>query len=156
MIDRFSLVLCFFILYRRRSLKTNPNPPEEKSDCKQSLVLPRLESLTSIRGGLFLMETSGRARLTGRQACAVESAASRSGLQVVLILLSGHLDLRDNTTCSLTRSRPEIKFYTVDLETIGRDTPLGNHHSYHSNTAAMDKVFHKTRTPGPFNHELDK
>ena len=113
----------------------NLNSTEEKSDCDNPLVLPSLDTLSSIPGGLFMLETSGRDRLTGRQACAVESAAARSELQVYVILVSRSLSLRDNTTCSLVRSHLPIKFYTVDLQTIGRATPLGNH----TNTA-IDKV----------------
>ena len=56
----------------------------------------------------------------------MESAAQRSGLQVYVILVSSSLSLRDNTTCSLVRSGLAIKFYTIDLETAGRGTPLGN------------------------------
>ena len=63
----------------------NQNSTEEKSDCENSLVLPSLDTLSSIRGGLFMMETSGRDRLTARQACAVESAAAQSDLQVFFI-----------------------------------------------------------------------
>ena len=64
----------------------NQNSTEEKSDCENSLVLPSLDTLSSIRGGLFMMETSGRDRLTARQACAVESAAAQSDLQVFLYI----------------------------------------------------------------------
>lgn len=85
-------------------MRTNPGETEDSSsDCDQPVSLPSLSSLTSLPRGLFMMETSGRDRLTGRQACAVESAASRSGLSVYLVMSSQTLSLRDNTTCQLYR-----------------------------------------------------
>ena len=83
-------------------MKTKQSPSEEKSECGDSLDLPHLDTLSSVRAGLFMLETSGRDRLTGRQACAVESAAARSGLQVVLILLSSSLSLRDILHCQFS------------------------------------------------------
>ena len=53
---------------------------------------------------MFLLETSGRPRLTPRQSCAVESAVAGAGLRaVVLMLRSPVLDLSDATTCRLYR-----------------------------------------------------
>ena len=66
----------------------------------------------------------GRGKLLSRQACAVESAAMRSGLSVNVIIFSQVLDLRDNTTCKLYKSNYSIKFYSIDLETFTQDTPL--------------------------------
>ena len=76
---------------------------------------------------LFLFPTFlGKSRLKSRQACAVESAARRSGLPVYIIMTSPVLTLKDNTTCQLYRSNLSIHFYTVDLETFTIGTPLGN------------------------------
>ena len=73
-----------------------------------------------------MVETSGRAVISPRQACSVESAARRSGLPVNLILLSSELDLTDNTTCQLVRSdiRDKINVFTVNLDNISKHTPL--------------------------------
>ena len=79
-----------------------------------------------------MMETSGRGTLDSRQACAVESAAMRSGLTVHLVMFSTQLDLMDNTTCQLYMSNNNIKFYTIDVEAFSADTPLGMKISYNN------------------------
>merc|ERR1719244_1638252 len=71
-----------------------------------------------------MIETSGRSILKSRQACAVESAARRSGLPVHIILTSSILNLEDNTTCQLYKSDLKIYFYTVDYETFIIGLPL--------------------------------
>ena len=73
-----------------------------------------------------MVETSGRPRLSPRQACAVESAARRSGLEVTLVMVSTQLDMTDNTTCHLVNSDigHKIKVFTVNMEKISRETPL--------------------------------
>ena len=83
------------------------------------------DQISSIENGLFMMETSGRGTLNPRQACAVESAAMRSGLVVHLVMFSTHLDLRENTTCQLFMSNNNIRFYTIDLPAFASDSPLG-------------------------------
>ena len=75
-----------------------------------------------------MMETSGRGTLNSRQACAVESAAMRSGLTVHMVMFSSLLDLDldlDNTTCQLFMSNNNIRLYTIDVESFSADTPLG-------------------------------
>ena len=84
-----------------------------------------IDKVASVEYGLFMMETSGRRRLTTRQACSVESAAKRSGLTVNLIMFSSFLDLKDNTTCQLYMHSNNINFYTIDVEEFSKDTPLG-------------------------------
>ena len=79
-----------------------------------------------------MMETSGRGTLDSRQACAVESAAMRSGLTVHLVMFSTQLDLMDNTTCQLYMSNNNIKFYTIDVEAFSVNTPLGMKISYNN------------------------
>ena len=81
--------------------------------------------VSHIENGLFMMETSGRGTLDSRQACAVESAAMRSGLTVHMVMFSSLLDLRDNTTCQLYMSNNNIRFYTIDVESFSADSPLG-------------------------------
>ena len=71
------------------------------------------------------LQLLGRGKLNSRQACAVESAALRSGLPVHMIIFSPVLHLRDNTTCQLYQSKYPIKFYTIDVEKFAQNTPLG-------------------------------
>ena len=67
-----------------------------------------------------------------RQACAIESAAMRSGLEVVVVLTAQTLQLNDNTTCQLIMSNhSNIHFYTVDISQLALDSPLGNHLTTH-------------------------
>ena len=91
-----------------------------------SLLVMCLDLLSSLPYSVIMVETSGRPRLSPRQACAVESAARRSGLQVTLVMVSSQLDLADNTTCHLVNSdvSHKIKIFTVDMERISRETPL--------------------------------
>ena len=88
------------------------------------------DEVSSIENGLFMMETSGRGTLNSRQACAVESAAMRSGLTVHMVMFSSLLDLRDNTTCQIYMSNNNIRFYTIDVESFSADTPLGRKPSF--------------------------
>ena len=61
-----------------------------------------------------------------RQSCAIESAALRSGLAVTVVMTAWRLDLEDNTTCELYRANyHNVRFYTVDIARLARDTPLG-------------------------------
>lgn len=94
---------------------------------------------------VFLLETSGRATLGPRQACAVESAARAANVSVVVMVYSPFLDLADNTTCQVHRRHsgrvhfhrivPELDFkgdarLTVTpnkqkaTTTLFKDTPL--------------------------------
>ena len=84
-----------------------------------------IDQVSSIENGLFMMETSGRGTLNSRQACAVESAAMRSGLVVHMVMFSSQLDLRDNTTCQLYMSNNNIKFYTINVKAFAAGSPLG-------------------------------
>ena len=74
---------------------------------------------------VIMVETSGSASLDPRQACSVESAALRSGLGVVVVMMSERLDLTDNSTCFLINSYDNIQVYTVNLTNLGRNTSLG-------------------------------
>jgi len=77
-----------------------------------------------VQNQMFFIETSGRSKLTPRQACSVESAAKFSNLHVQVILLSDTLDLTDNSTCYLYTSVSNISFHKIDLEKIYENTPL--------------------------------
>ena len=74
---------------------------------------------------LFMIEASGRPTLNARQACAVESALKESGFNVVLILTSTYLDLRDNTTCQLYMRFPTLQILTIDIPSFAVGTLLG-------------------------------
>ena len=75
---------------------------------------------------VIMVESSGSASLNPRQACSVEAAARRSGLGVVVVMVSERLDLTDNTTCFLLNSYDNIQFFTVNLTNLGRNTSTGN------------------------------
>ena len=49
----------------------------------------------------------------------------RSGLGVVVVMLSSSLELTDNTTCQLLHSSPNIQFYGVNLTNLAVNTSLG-------------------------------
>ena len=72
-----------------------------------------------------MIESSGRPTVNARQACAVESAAIKSGFPVVLIMTSLYLDLRDNTTCQLYMQVPNLKILTVDVPTLAIGSIIG-------------------------------
>ena len=81
--------------------------------------------MDSIPRSVIMVETTGLASLDARQACCVESAARRSGLGVVVVMMSERLDLTDNTTCFLLNSYDNIQFYSVNLTNLGRNTSTG-------------------------------
>ena len=78
-----------------------------------------------------MVETSGYGFLDPRQACSVEAAARRSGLGVVVVMMSSRLDLTDNTTCYLINTELNIQFYSVNLTNLARNTSLGHHQPCH-------------------------
>ena len=53
-----------------------------------------------------------------RQACAVESAASVTGLSVVVLLASDHVDLEDEATCNLARRVDNVYFRRLAPEIV--------------------------------------
>ena len=101
------------------SIKTN------KSPCDTSVTLQPFISGSGLSDQMFFIESSGRTKLSPRQACSVESAARFSRLQVQVILLSDTLDLTDNSTCNLfTSQQINIGFWKADLATFYEGTPL--------------------------------
>ena len=76
---------------------------------------------------VIMVETSGSASLDPRQACSVEAAARRSGLGVVVVMMSERLDLTDNTTCFLINSDLNIQFFTVNLKRLAFNTSIGKY-----------------------------
>ena len=53
-----------------------------------------------------------------RQACAVESAASVTGLSVVVLLASDHADLEDEATCNLAKRIDNVYFRRLEPEIV--------------------------------------
>eukprot|EP00092_Neocalanus_flemingeri_P026661 GFUD01028904.1.p1 GENE.GFUD01028904.1~~GFUD01028904.1.p1 ORF type:complete len:388 (-),score=75.77 GFUD01028904.1:90-1253(-) len=97
--------------------------------CDTVVMLTRIDPQaahpTLLPPGLLMLETSDRATLTPRQACAVESGARQSGMVVNLVMTSSYLDLSDNTTCHLyTSTSNNINFFSINVTTIAKDTPL--------------------------------
>ena len=114
-------------------------------ECDRVVELPPLSASPHLDTALFMMETSGGSTLTPRQACGVESAARKvavilitiyccynvtvvpqSGLHVHLLVMSGSLDLRDNTTCWLASSSASLplSIHSVNLTSLAHQTPL--------------------------------
>ena len=101
------------------SIETN------KSPCDTSVTLQPFISGSDLSDQMFFIESSGRTKLSPRQACSVESAARFSRLQVQVILLADTLDLTDNSTCNLfTSQQINIGFWKADLTTFYEGTPL--------------------------------
>ena len=113
------------------------------AECDRVVELPPLSSSPHLDTALFMMETSGGSTLTPRQACGVESAARKvgvilitieccnnitvvpqSGLHVHLLVMSGSLDLRDNTTCWLASTSLPLSIHSVNLTSLAHETPL--------------------------------
>ena len=107
------------------------------TQCSTPVKLEVFTKEKTFQNQMFFIETSGRSKLSPRQACSVESAAKVSNLHVQMILLSDTLDLTDNSTCYLYTSVSNINFYKLDLEKIYEDTPL--HDLVQSNTFANSK-----------------
>ncbi|XP_059099194.1 alpha-1,4-N-acetylglucosaminyltransferase-like [Tigriopus californicus] len=64
---------------------------------------------------IFLLETSGRATLNPRQACAIESALRFTNLNVFVLIRSPFLNLSDVTTCHLFKLSKETNTTTTNL-----------------------------------------
>ena len=62
----------------KRSPNTRATPQSYGPECDTELELEAIDSLDSVEDALFMMETSGGARLSARQACGVESAARKA------------------------------------------------------------------------------
>ena len=78
-----------------------------------------------------------------RQACAIESAALRSGLEVLVVLTAKKLLLDDNTTCQLYMSRHKnIHFYTLNITSLAHNTPLQGFFQEAAYKASPNSVVH--------------
>ncbi|TRY75562.1 hypothetical protein TCAL_04526, partial [Tigriopus californicus] len=81
---------------------------------------------------IFLLETSGRATLNPRQACAIESALRFTNLNVFVLIRSPFLNLSDVTTCHLFKLSKETNTTTTNLyfREIQPDRDLKGHKFY--------------------------
>ena len=105
--------------------------------CGRMISLNQFGQSDVVTKQMFFLETSGRSKLSPRQACSVESAARFSNLQVHVILLSDSLDLTDNSTCYLYQTVQNVEFYTVNWDNIFKDTPIHN--------LTQSKKFHESQ-----------
>ena len=92
----------------------------KKKECSMSLRIGQ-----EFKSPLFMIEASGRSTINGRQACAVESAALKSGFNVVLVLTSPYLDLTDNTTCQLYKRIQKLQILTIQINSFASGSILG-------------------------------
>ena len=94
------------------------------TQCNKPVRLQLFGPEKTVKNQMFFLETSGRSKLSPRQACSVESAAKFSNLHTQVILLSDMLDLTDNSTCYLHQTVSNVSFYKIDFHTIYENTPL--------------------------------
>jgi len=92
--------------------------------CEGKVKLINLDSLELGEDNIFFVETSEKEVVTPREGCALESSARNSGLSVVMVRAGTHLDLTDNTTCSLYNNFRQVNFLHVELDTIAQNTPI--------------------------------
>ena len=78
-----------------------------------------------------MIEAAGQPTINGRQACAAESAALKSGLNVVLVTTSPYLDLTDNTTCQLYMRVKNIQILTIHIPTFAVGSLIGKTCKYY-------------------------
>ena len=65
------------------------------TQCSIPVKLQSFAPENVLKNQMFFLETSGRSKISPRQACSVESAAKFSNLQAQVIMLSDMLDLTD-------------------------------------------------------------
>lgn len=108
-------ILVFYIL--RRDLDVRPSGQSVTlidGVCQGSLRLTTdipLPQLGEPVNNLFFLETSGRSTLDSRQACAIESAARMSEMNVIVTIRNETLSLDSNVTCQLYKHYSNIQFY---------------------------------------------
>ena len=73
-------------------------------DCSGKVKLPTLGKQELGDNNIFIIESSPREVLSSREACAVESAARNSELDVIMVRVGEEMDLTDNTTCQIYNS----------------------------------------------------
>ena len=81
--------------------KDNEIQCEVPDICKTKIKLDDIEDHEIGENNIFMIESSPKETLSSREACALESAARNSELQVVMVRVGQVLDLHHNTTCQL-------------------------------------------------------
>ena len=69
--------------------------------CNRKIKLEDIEDHEIGEDNIFMIESSPKETLSSREACALESAARNSELQVIMVRVGQVLDLHHNTTCQL-------------------------------------------------------
>ena len=81
--------------------KDNEIQCEVPDICNRKIMLDDIEDHEISEDNIFMIESSPKETLSSREACALESAARNSELQVVMVRVGQVLDLHHNTTCQL-------------------------------------------------------
>jgi len=116
--------------HRDRSKKQSTEPTKQSlgEKCNSPKKLHNIDLLSQqeleLEGRIVMTETSGSAALNPRQACGVESAARRSGMDVVVVMMNESLLLTDNTTCHLVTQYNNIQFFSVNITNLALNTSL--------------------------------
>ena len=128
--------------------------------CSTKIKLDDIEDHEIGEDNIFMIESSPKETLSSREACALESAARNSELQVVMVRVGQLLDLQDNTTCQLYsrsycslfplyqialsfRFRDSITFYHIDPIKFSLGTPLSGFFTSEKLAASMNKSVNK-------------
>ena len=81
--------------------KDNEIQCEVPDICNREINLDDIEDQEIGEDNIFMIESSPKETLSSREACALESAARNSELQVIMVRVGQVLDLHHNTTCQL-------------------------------------------------------
>jgi len=102
-----------------------------KPVCKGQRNLENLLDQEIGSDNIFFLETGPKQTITGREACALESAVGQSGLHVIMVRANRTLDLADNSTCYISSlfsssHSNKLSIFYLDFEEIAKGTPLEN------------------------------
>ena len=70
-------------------------------ECDDQIELENILDQSLGDENIFFIETSPKTVISSREACALESAARNSDLNVVMVRVGRILDIKDNTTCQI-------------------------------------------------------
>ena len=107
------------------TLQSSSWRPRAGTPCPQGLPITQLLYYILATSPNFLHIYMNMSIFPLRQACTIESSATRSGRAVAVVMTSAYLNLRDNVTCYLFTSVPHLKIYTVDYHSLSVGTPVG-------------------------------
>merc|ERR550539_2313920 len=123
--------------------KDNEIQCEVPDICNRKINLDDIEDQEIGEDNIFMIESSPKETLSSREACALESAARNSELQVIMVRVGPVLDLHHNTTCQLySRFRDSIIFYHIDPIKFSLGTPLSRFFTSEKLAASMNKFVH--------------